>query len=103
MTDQQTPDDAPQAPQQPAPGVAELLKTLEPYLPLLGQVTDAVGAHQARATSHTTWLLAGIVVVLSGLAALSLWMNHVDTAEKIVIALVSFLGGTAIFGGGTKK
>lgn len=42
-------------------------------------------------------LIALIVVGLIGFATVALFLGHVDTAEKSIIALVSFLGGAAIF------
>lgn len=46
---------------------------------------------------YVSWLIALIVVSLTGFATVALYLNHVDTAEKAIIALVSFLGGAAIF------
>lgn len=46
---------------------------------------------------YVSCLIALIVVSLTGFAMYALWLNHVDTAEKAIIALVSFLGGAAIF------
>jgi hypothetical protein len=44
-----------------------------------------------------------IIAVLGALAAYAMGLGRIDTAEKIIIALVSFLGGAAMFSGPPKK
>ena len=52
---------------------------------------------------YVSYLIALIVVSLTGFAIVALCLNHVDTAEKAIIALVSFLGGAAIFNGSNTR
>lgn len=63
----------------------------------VGKSIDALERHSAKTGRYTAGLLGGIVVCLSGLAWFALCRGHIDTAEKIIIAMVSFLGGAAIF------
>lgn len=53
--------------------------------------------------SITGRLLCLITLCFTGLAAYALNLNHVDTAEKLMIGLISFLGGAAMFSGSPKK
>ena len=75
--------------------------------PIVQPIAASLIASIERSNRHTgivTGTLLGLIIVcLTGLAALSLTMGSVDTAEKIIIALVSFLGGAAIFSGPPKK
>lgn len=52
---------------------------------------------------YVSCLIALIIVSLTAFAGMALWLNHVDTAEKVIIALVSFLGGAAIFKGSNTR
>lgn len=60
-----------------------------------------------RSSKHTgivTGTLLGLIILsLTGLSAYAMCLGHVDTAEKTIIALVSFLGGAAMFSGPPKK
>lgn len=101
MNDQQTPEPPPDAPA-PAPNLAEFMRTLEPYVPLISQISKAIEDQNRAATNYMAWLLVLVVLSLSFLAALAMLHGHVDTAEKIIIGLLSFLGGVALFGGNKK-
>lgn len=75
--------------------------------PYIEKVLQAAIDAIERSTKHTGKvtgaLLALIIVSLTGLAAYAMYLGHIDTAEKIIIALVSFLGGAAMFSGPPKK
>lgn len=98
------------APEQAAPPTGghtpaeQLIAAVAPAAP---QIIQAILEALERTTHHTgrltASLLALIIISMSALAGLAISANHVDTAEKIVIALVSFLGGAAMFSGQPKK
>lgn len=75
--------------------------------PYVEKIANAVVAALERSTRHTGVvtgsLLALIVVCLTGVAVYAMSLGHIDTAEKVIIALVSFLGGAAMFSGAPKK
>lgn len=105
MSDQQTteiaPSPVPATPSKPDP--TAMLNALQPFAPLMEEAVEAYKTGQKGNTLASSVLLFCIVGALSFLAAMAMYLNHVDTAEKIIIGLLSFLGGTAIFGGGAKK
>jgi hypothetical protein len=65
---------------------------------LLQQFIGAVGAAKKRESLAGSALLGVTIVALTALAAYALNTGNKDTAEKIVIGLVSFLGGCALLG-----
>jgi hypothetical protein len=72
----------------------------------LATAKEAIAASSqahARTTHMAGLMLATIVASLALLAGWCVYLGKVETAEKIVIALVSFLGGTAFFGGAGKR
>lgn len=75
-----------------------------PYVEKVAQAAiDALERSARHSGVVTGLLLALIIVVLGGLAAYSMGLGRIDTAEKIIIALVSFLGGAAMFSGPPRK
>jgi hypothetical protein len=71
--------------------------------PMVNAAIAAMERHGKNTGSITGALLALIILCFSGIAAFSLYLGRVDTAEKILIALISFLGGAAMFSGAPKK
>lgn len=75
--------------------------------PTVQRVADAAIGALERSTQHigviTGVLLGMILLCFSGLAFYALYLGRVDTAEKLMIALISFLGGAAMFSGAPKK
>lgn len=92
---------------QTAAGTVPLDKVWEaagPFVAKLGQaLIEAVERSNRHTGSITGRLLALIIVCLSALAGTAMYMNHMDTAEKIIIGLISFLGGAAMFSGEPKR
>ena len=84
-----------------------MLKICYKPMNIIQQIVDVMAGALERATHHTGKvtgnLLALIIIAFTGLSAYSLSLNHVDTAEKLMIALISFLGGAAMFSGSPKK
>lgn len=82
----------------------QVLAALAPHAhELLKQVIEGFTRH-GESSLHLRSLLLGIVAVgLLVLAGIALWLDQVDTAEKIVIALVSFLAGSMLGSGQSKK
>lgn len=75
-----------------------------PYVEKVAQAAIEALERSARHNGRVTGsLLALIIIVLGSLAAYAMGLGRIDTAEKIVIALVSFLGGAAMFSGPPKK
>lgn len=75
-----------------------------PYLEkILGAGIEALERSTKNTGYVTGALLALIIVCMTALSALALYGGHIDTAEKVIIALVSFLGGAAMFSGSPKK
>jgi hypothetical protein len=85
----------------------ELAKVWTAVGPLVERVSDAAIRALERSARHTGWLtaalLALIISCLTAVAVYALHLGKIDTAEKIIIALVSFLGGAAMFSGPPKK
>lgn len=71
--------------------------------PVANAAISALENHGRNTGRITGGLLALIIVCLSGLAWMAMDLGHVDTAEKVIIAMVSFLGGAAMFSGTPKK
>ena len=98
MTEQTTTPGAPAAPdaeKAPQLNLQPLVDSLSPEAPrLLQRFMD--NSHVGH--RWTIWLAVTLVLAMSALAGIAIWKGANDTAEKIVIALVSFLGGTAFFG-----
>lgn len=75
-----------------------------PYLEkIIGAGIEALERSTQNTGRVTGSLLALIIVCLSGLSLVAMLSGYVDTAEKVIIALVSFLGGAAMFSGSPKK
>lgn len=64
---------------------------------IFNEIIAAFERHSAKTGAYTAWLLGFVVICLTALAWLALCKGHIDTAEKTIIAMVSFLGGAAIF------
>lgn len=105
---------APEHPPAPQPAVEQadvqskqveaLWRAAGPVLqPLAQAAIGAMERHGQNTGRLTALLLALIVTTFGGVAVYSLSLGYVDTAEKILIALISFLGGAAMFSGSPKK
>ena len=70
---------------------------------VIEQVLSILERSTAKTGLYTAILMGGVIFAFTGLAGMALALNHVDTAEKLMIALISFIGGAAIFGGNVKK
>ena len=66
-------------------------------------VIEAIERYSKNSGYVTGSLLGLIVCALAWLAYTAMTLNHFDTAEKIIIGLISFLGGAAMFSGSPKK
>lgn len=99
MDENTTPPGPVEPPPQP---LAESLAKVD-WQTVIKEVLALVERSTAKTGSYTAWLMAGVIVSFTGLAGMALYLDHVDTAEKLMIALISFLGGAAIFGGNVKK
>lgn len=97
----------PQPPVTPDGAVSPAEKIWAAAGPYIEKVLQAAIDALERSSRHTGivtgCLLTLIIVSLAGLAAYAMSLGHVDTAEKTIIALVSFLGGAAIFSGPPKR
>lgn len=99
MDENTTPPEPTEPPLQP---LAESLAKVD-WQAVIRDVLTLVERSTAKTGSYTAWLMGGVIASFTGLAGMALHLNHVDTAEKLMIALISFLGGAAIFGGNVKK
>ncbi|MDF3822348.1 hypothetical protein P3G55_20760 [Leptospira sp. 96542] len=98
-----TGEEAPKPAATPSDSVANNQIWAEVAIPLGKAIIEAVERFNRNNGYVTGWLLALIIVTMGGLAGMALWFDHVDTAEKTIIALISFLGGAAMFSGPPKK
>lgn len=107
MSEEEKSNTTPQPSGAPDPGITsaeKLWSAAGPYVEKVSQAAIAALERSARHTGLVTGaLLALIILCLTGLATYAMCLGHIDTAEKIIIALVSFLGGAAIFSGPPKK
>jgi hypothetical protein len=71
--------------------------------PLIEAAIAALERHGKNSGRITGLLLALVILTFGGIAAYALQLGRVDTAEKVLIALISFLGGAAMFSGAPKK
>jgi hypothetical protein len=101
------PDAAQPPPAQPVDPVVpweKIWATGGPYIEKIVQAAINAMERSHHNTGQITGLLLGLIIVsLTGFATLALLEGRVDTAEKVIIALVSFLGGAAMFSGSPKK
>lgn len=88
-------DATPEAPQAPTLNLQPLVDAISPEAASL--LRGWIGASEAG-HKRTTYIVAVLIAALSTLAGMALFLGDKDTAEKIIIAMVSFLGGTALFG-----
>ena len=87
-----------------APDPAKFWSAAGPYLEKMAASLIAAIERSNRHTGIVTGVLLGMIIsTLTGLAAYCLFLGRVDTAEKVIIAMVSFLGGAAMFSGPPKK
>lgn len=93
------------SPQQPAPDqkpaapegvdLSPLIAAVAPVLPDLIRAGFKNGDDGHRRLS---WLAGTLIAAMAALAGFAIFKGANDTAEKIVIAMVSFLSGSALFG-----
>lgn len=105
MTDSNTDSPAqtqPEALPQPTEATTPKLKTFD-LNQAVDRVTDAMATHLGGTGRITGWLMFAVIATFGGLSCAALFLGHVDTSEKLAIALISFLGGSAIFSGTPKK
>lgn len=69
----------------------------------VSDIVEALSKHFTNTGEYTAMLLGLVVVCFSLLAAFAIYNDYVDTAEKILIGLISFLSGAAIFSSTPKK
>lgn len=95
-------------PPEALPGsVVDVVRLWEVAGPIVSRIADAAIAALERSNRHTgliTGILLGIIIFcFTGFATFALYLDKVDTAEKVLIAMVSFLGGAAMFSGPPRK
>lgn len=94
----------PGAPDSTVTPVEKIWAAAGPYVEKVLQAAIEAIERSSRHTGIVTGILLGLIILcLTGLAAFSMYLDKVDTAEKTIIALVSFLGGAAMFSGPPKK
>lgn len=94
----------PSAPDAAVTPVEKIWTAAGPYVEKVLQAAIDAIERSSRHTGVVTGILLGLIILcLTGLAAYSMSLGHVDTAEKTIIALVSFLGGAAMFSGPPRK
>lgn len=93
---------APEKPAEPPRKEVDLQPIVNAIAPELPRLIDRFMAGTDAGHRRSVWVAVALLAALTALAGIALWTGARDTAEKIVIALVSFLGGTALFGQGSK-
>lgn len=100
----QQPAQPPALPENPVTTLDKVWSAAGPYVEKVAQAAIEALERSARHNGRVTGMLLGLIIlVLGGLAGYALSLDRIDTAEKIIIALVSFLGGAAMFSGPPKK
>ena len=73
------------------------------FQPIATAIINAIERTNQKSSNVTAWLLGLVIACLTSMATICLFLGRMDTAEKIIIAMVSFLGGAAVFSGPSKK